>query len=33
MARILLGLGMILISLATKIDPDFVQSTLFTLRE
>ena len=33
MARILLGLGMILMALATKIDSDFVQSTLLTLRE
>lgn len=31
-ARVLLGLGIILISLASKIDPDFVQNTLFTLR-
>lgn len=30
-ARVLLGLGIILISLASKIDPDFVQSTLFNL--
>ena len=33
MARILLGLGMMLIALATKIDPVFVQSTLFSLRD
>ena len=31
-ARVLLGLGIILISLASKIDPDFVQNTLFNLR-
>ena len=32
-ARVLLGLGMILVSLASKIDPDFVQNTLYTLKE
>ncbi len=31
--RLLLGLGMLLIALATKIDPVFVQSTMSTLRE
>lgn len=31
-ARVLLGLGIILISLASKIDPDFVQSVMFNLK-
>ncbi|GAH48509.1 unnamed protein product [marine sediment metagenome] len=30
-ARILLGLGIILISIASKIDPDYVQSAILNL--
>ena len=30
-ARILLGLGIILISIASKIDPDFVQCAMLNL--
>ena len=32
-ARVLLGLGMILVSLASKIDPDYVHLTMLTLKE
>lgn len=32
-ARVLLGLGIILISLATKIAPDIVSNTLFTIKK
>jgi len=30
-ARVLLGLGMILVSLASKIDPDYVQCAILNL--